>query len=695
MASTIQIKRGTGSAVPSGLADGELAINLDNGKLYFGSGSTSVNSFRFTNLTAENYIVSSSVTNITTKTLSGSTQFGDSADDIHNMTGSLRVSGSSTGEHYIIGNNVGIGTDNPAFDLHIGDNSNSIFGANLGSDGLLIAPVANNVRVIIEGDADASITLVDDGASSNEQAMMLQTDGGFTKFRSLNDDTSGHSDNIIVMNHDNGKVGIGSSSPSAILEISGSNDVNELIRLVGDSSTMTFVNDGGATRAFFQLNGTGLDIEYLIGRDAQMNIESADTATGWGVGTWGESTWGTARDVASDTVALEATQWSLELWGDDLLANNRNGQIYYWDTSAGETNRAVLVSSLAGATDVPTKNRTIAISFPDRHLIVGGTTLVGTTDQDPMLIRFSDQEDFTKFTPTATNTAGDQRLEVGNKIVSIIPTKDETFINTDEAVYGMTFVGPPFTFSFRLLAVNCGAVAKNGAISVDGNVYWIGKSNFFVYNGSVQELPCTVQYFVFNRIQQRYADKTFVGQNKKFNEITWFYVSEDNTAGTVNPEPDSYVTYNYAENVWTIGTLDRNVWLDARGFRDVPFAFDGNAKLYDHETGTSNNGEAMNCFVESSELEIDQTGNKTFLIDRIVPDVTMTDDTNLFLEFKCRKFPNATEITKGPFTITNSTDKVSTRAKGRQIAVKYSSNGTNDDWSLGDFRINAKEDSFR
>lgn len=441
--------------------------------------------------------------------------------------------------------------------------------------------------------------------------------------------------------------------------------------------------------------GTGLDIEYLIGRDAQMNIESADTATGWGVGTWGESTWGTARDVASDTVALEATQWSLQLWGDDLLANNRNGQIYYWDLSGGESTRAVLASSLAGATDVPTKNRTIAISFPDRHLIVGGTTLIGTTDQDPMLVRFSDQEDFTKFTPTATNTAGDQRLEVGNKIVSIIPTKDETFINTDEAVYGMNFVGPPFTFSFRLLAVNCGAVAQNGSISVDGNVYWIGKSNFFVYNGAVQELPCTVKYFVFNRIQQRYIDKTYVGQNKKFNEIIWYYVSEDNSLGTVNPEPDSYVTYNYVENVWTVGTLDRNVWLDAQGFRTVPFAFDASGRLYNHESGTSADGDAMNCFVESSELEIDETGNKTFLIDRIVPDATLTSDTNLFLEFKCRKFPNGTEITKGPFTITQSTEKVSTRAKGRQISVKYSSTGTNDDWSLGDFRINAKEDSFR
>ena len=312
-----------------------------------------------------------------------------------------------------------------------------------------------------------------------------------------------------------------------------------------------------------------------------------------------------------------------------------------------------------------------------------------------MLVRFSDQEDFTNFTPTSTNTSGDQRLEVGNKIVSIVPSKSETIINTDEACYGMTFVGPPFTFSFRLLAVNCGAVAKNGSISIDGSVYWIGKSNFFIYNGAVQELPCTVQYYVFDRIQTRYIDKTYVGQNKKFNEITWFYVSNENSAGTMNPEPDSYVTYNYAENVWTVGSLDRNVWLDAQGFRNVPFAFDADGRLYEHESGNSNNGSAMNCFIESGELEIDETGNRTFLIDKIVPDATLSEDTNLFVEFKCRKYPNGTEITKGPFTVTSTTQKVSTRAKGRQISFRYSSTGVNDDWSLGDFRINTTEDSFR
>jgi len=443
--------------------------------------------------------------------------------------------------------------------------------------------------------------------------------------------------------------------------------------------------------------GTGLDVEYLIGRDAQMNIESADTATGWGVGTWGLSTWGTARDVDSDTISLEATQWSLQLWGEDLLASNRNGQIYYWDTSAGETNRASLVSALGGASGVPTKNRTIAISFPDRHLIVGGTTLLGTTNLDPMLVRFSDQEDFTNFTPTSTNTSGDQRLEVGNKIVSIVPSKNETIINTDEACYGMTFVGPPFTFSFRLLAVNCGAVAKNGSASVDGSVYWIGKSNFFVYNGTVQELPCTVQYYVFDRMQIRYIDKTYVGQNKKFNEITWFYVSTDNEVSGTNPEPepDSYVTFNYADAAWSIGTLQRNAWSDATNVRQVPFALDKDGKLYNHETGTSDDGSAMSAFIESGDVELDSTGENLFMVDKIIPDAIMTTDTSLSVQIKTRKYPNATEVTKGSFTVTSTTDKVSTRAKGRQMAIRFSSSGTNDEWSLGDFRINARKDGMR
>ena len=386
------------------------------------------------------------------------------------------------------------------------------------------------------------------------------------------------------------------------------------------------------------------------------------------------------------------------LWGEDLLLNNVGGQIYYWDLSdSGISTRAALVSAESGASDVPSSNKTITVSFPDRHLIAGGCSPLGATTADPMLVRFSNQEDFVTFTPTATNTSGDQRLEVGTKIVSMIPTKDETFIQTDEAAYGMTFVGPPFTFSFRLLAVNCGAVSLHGSANVDGDVYWIGQSNFFVYNGAVQELPCSVQHFVFDRLQSNFSDKTFVGHNKKFNEITWFYVSTDNEVSGTNPEPepDSYVSFNYADAAWTIGTLQRNAWSDATNVRKVPFALDKDGKLYNHETGTSDNGSAMSAFIESGDVELDSTGENLFMVDKIIPDATMTTDTSLSVQIKTRKYPNATEITKGSFTVTSTTEKVSTRAKGRQMAIKFSSSGTADDWSLGDFRINARKDGLR
>ena len=464
---------------------------------------------------------------------------------------------------------------------------------------------------------------------------------------------------------------------------------------VVDDDDYTFTVPSAATSGVTG-GGTTIDITYLIGIAEGVGFQNSDPALGFGVGTWGESTWGEPRDATSSTAALSATQWSIVLWGEDLIINNSNGQLYYWDTSDnGETTRAALVSSEVGASGVPTSVHCITVSFPDRHLVAGGCTPLGSTTIDPMLVRWSNQEDFVYFTPTSTNTAGDQRLEVGTKIISMIPTKDETFIQTDEAAYGMSFVGPPFTFSFRLVAVNCGAVSLHGSINVDSDVYWMGRSNFFVYNGAVQELPCSVQDYVFDRIQLDYLDKIYGAHNKRYNEVTWFYVSTANPNGTQSPEPDSYVTLNYADGAWTIGSLDRNVWHDALGFRKVPFAFDSDGKLYNHETGTSDNGSAMSAYIETSEVEIDASGNKLFMVDKIIPDATMTSDTNLYLKLKTRKYPNATETIKGAFTVTSSTDKISTRAKGRQMAVKFYSTGTTDDWSLGDFRVNTREDGLR
>ena len=466
---------------------------------------------------------------------------------------------------------------------------------------------------------------------------------------------------------------------------------------VVNANTYTITLPSAATSTVSAGGGLTVVIDYLIGIEDGLGAQSSDPALGWGVGGWGESTWGTPRALTSSDVSLDNSSWNLDLWGEDVIATVRNGAIYYWDTSAGVTNRAVLVSSLASSDNVPNIARTAVVSFPDRHFIAGGCQAYvagGGGNVDNMLVRWSSQEDFSSWGPTATNTAGDQRLQVGTKIVAMLAAREETIISTDEAIYGMTFVGGNFVFSFRLLATNAGAAGLNTMISIDGNVFWMGKRNFFSYDGIVKEIPCSVQHYVFDRMQTRYIDKVVTGHNKKFKEITWFYVSDENTV-TINPENDSYVTYNYAENAWTVGSMDRSVWSDSFGARTVPFAFDPDGYLYSHETGTSADGSAMNSYIEGSPREITQNGQDLYMVDKVVPDVTMSSNTNLFLYMNTRKYPNAPETIKGPFTITSSTEKVSTRAKGRQIALKFQSTGTTDDWTLGDFRINSREDGLR
>ena len=469
----------------------------------------------------------------------------------------------------------------------------------------------------------------------------------------------------------------------------------QITRINTDSYTIVVPTAASSTVA---AGGGTVTIKYLIGLNNGLGVQSAAPALGWGAGGWGNEAWGTPRSASESTVSLDNSSWNLSLWGEDLLATARGAAVYYYDTSGGIVDRAVLVSSIAGAQSVPSVVRVSTVSFPDRHFIAGGCqayAAAGNGEVDNMLVRWSSQEEFTKFAPTAVNTAGDQRLEIGTKIVAMTAAREETIISTDEAIYGMTFIGGDFVFSFRLLATDSGAAGLNAMLGVDGDVYWMGKRNFFKYDGIVQELPCPVQYYVADRLQTEFIEKTTVGHNKEFKEITWFYVSNDNPAGTTNPEPDSYVTFNYAENCWSVGTMDRTVWSDSFGARVVPFAFDPSGYLYNQETGTSADGAAMNSYIEGAPREISQDGETLYMVDQVIPDVTMTSSTSLALYMNTRKFPNSTEVTKGPFTITSTTDKVSTRAKGRQISLKFQSTGTQDDWTLGDFRVNSRQDGLR
>ena len=458
------------------------------------------------------------------------------------------------------------------------------------------------------------------------------------------------------------------------------------ITTVVDANNFKIEVPSAATSSVSGGGGTTLDVTYLVSEG--LGTSSGAGATGWGAGTWGLSTWGTTRAV---TVDVELSQWSLNLWGEDLIATVRNEDIYFWDLSVGLSTRAALVSGIGGAGDVPTNNRMTIISFPDRHLISAGCVPYGGSAIDPMQVRWSTQEDYDMWTPTATNTAGGQRLQIGTKIVTVASTREETFISTDEAVYGMQFIGPPFTFSFRLIGTNCGAIGYNAMANVESNLYWMGKNDFYFYNGNISEMPCPVKHYVFDRIRRNQVDKFFVAHNAQFNEICWFYVSTDNS--DESPEPDSYVCYNYADQAWPTGTLARTCWHDAFGFRTVPFAFDKAGNLYDHETGNDDDGSAMTAYIESAPLEISSSGEKLFMVDKVIPDLTVSGDLNLTI--KTRKYPNSSDISKGPFAMNSSSTKVSLRAKGRQMAFKLESSAVGDSWLLGDLRINTREDGMR
>ena len=554
-----------------------------------------------------------------------------------------------------------------------------------GEDRLIVG--THNHLLIIENDALYDITPL--RKTSTGLSNPIATTNGSTTVV-ITDNTHGaETDDWVVISGASATGGISADDLNSyygyqITRING----NSYSIVVPTAATSTVASGGGT-----------VTVKYLIGIGAELGSQSADPALGYGVGGWGQEAWGTPRSSALAGTSLDNSSWSIDLWGEDVLATVRNGAIYYWDTSAGTNNRAVLVSSLSSANSVPNVARTTVVSFPDRHFIAGGCQAYvvggGVGNVDNMLVRWSTQEDFSVWNPTSTNTAGDQRLQVGTKIIAMVAAREETIISTDEAIYGMTFVGGAFVFSFRLLATNAGAAGLNTMMSIDGNVFWMGKRNFFRYDGIVKEIPCSVQHYVFDRMQTRYIDKVVTGHNKEFKEITWFYVSDDNPSGTVNAENDSYVTYNYAENAWTVGTMDRSVWSDSFGSKTVPFAFDPDGYLYNHETGTSANGAAMNSYIEGSPREITQNGEDLYMVDKVVPDVTMSSSTNLFLYMNTRKYPNSPETVKGPFTITSSTGKVSTRAKGRQIGLKFQSTGTTDDWTLGDFRVNSRQDGLR
>jgi hypothetical protein len=451
---------------------------------------------------------------------------------------------------------------------------------------------------------------------------------------------------------------------------------------------------------------------------------------GWGTDAWNVSTWGTERTTSN--VILDPGLWSLDNFGQILVATIHNGKTFTWDAGASSprNNRATIM------TGAPTKSRLTLVSDRDRHLFHFGTetTIGDSSTQDPMFIRFSNQEDYNTYTPTATNTAGTFRLDTGNAIVAAIQGKDYVFVLTDSAAYVIQFVGPPFTFSVRQVGTNCGAIGQNAVSYSNGAVFWMsGEGGFFVYDGTVKALPCLVEDFVFTTTGDNLginydASQTIYGEhNTLYNEVTWFYPK----AGS--EQIDRCVTYNYGENCWTTGSLARSTYADT-GVFNVPYAteynktatpnFDiqgitnlyGASTYYAHETGTdqvnSSGTTSINAFIQSGDFDIaarqsalggttglaDFRGDGEFIMSmkRFVPDFqVLTGNSKITLLLNNYPTDTASSSPLGPFTITSSTDKVDTRARGRLLSIKIENDAVGETWRYGTLRVDVKPDGRR
>ena len=422
-------------------------------------------------------------------------------------------------------------------------------------------------------------------------------------------------------------------------------------------------NGGSSVVGAYQIN-VGLDV-YVDG-------------AGFGSGTWGAGTWGSSSALSS---LNQLRLWSMDSFGEDLIANVRSGGIYYWDTSAKTlgTDRAVNISALSGANFTPTAALQVLVSDIDRHVIALGADPINdaatarTGEIDPLLVAFSDQENPAEWFPTSTNTAGSLRCSAGSQIVGGLRARQETLIWTDVALYSLQFIGPPLTFGLNLINEGVSLVGPNAAVNTPLGVFWMDKKGFYAYQGSVQPVPCSVKSYVFDDINEKQTFQFFGFLNKQFNEVGWFYCSSESI--TI----DRYVTYNYVEQTWSIGNLARTAWLD-EGLESFPRATGTSSSsnyVFSHETGCDDDGSPMdNVFVESADFDLGD-GEQFQFVRRCIPDVkfTGTGGTSQTINFvlKARNFPGESLTTDQTTAFTGTTKKIDTRARGRQAVVRFES----------------------
>ena len=451
-------------------------------------------------------------------------------------------------------------------------------------------------------------------------------------------------------------------------------------------------NGGGSTVAAYQLN---------------IGLDTVAVGSGWGAGPWSRGTWNSSADVGIPGANLRL--WSQDNFGEDLIANVRSGGIYYWDSSAGvSNNRMVNITDLPGGSSVPVVCNQILVSERDRHVIAfganpefdqyGNATLV----QDPLSIRFSSQESVTDWATTPTNTAGGLRIGTGSFIVGAVQTKQQVVVFTDISVYTMQFIGPPFTFGLTEVSSNISIAGEKAAVSTGDVVYWMGDGTFYLYNGSVVQIPCTIREYVFSDINTNQMAKVTAATNTSFSEIWWFYPSSESTTN------DKYAVYNYDMNIWYYGNLSRTAWSDnVRG--GLPIAASPDGYLYFQETGmndgSNNPPTPLSAYVESSTVDIGE-GDRFMFAHRLLPDITFRNSTGnptATFSIKARNYPGESFSGTSSNSVVSSqtvpvqlfTDEYFIRVRGRAVALRIESNQVNTAWRLGSPRLDLRPDGRR
>jgi hypothetical protein len=443
----------------------------------------------------------------------------------------------------------------------------------------------------------------------------------------------------------------------------------------------------------------------------EISVGFATATLGYG---WGTSVWSGAFGYglgSPDGINLVQQDWWFDQFDNDVVMNIRNGAIYYWARGTDPTpdaalgTRAVLLSTFAGAADVPTSAMQILVSQNDKHLLAFGCQPYtgGATDFDPLLIRWASQDDPGMWTPMVTNTAGFIRVSRGSKIIRAIPTKQEILVFTEGTLNSLQFTGTSDVFALQEIGDNLSIIGPRAVTIVNNMTFWMGKDKFYVYTGRIETLPCTLRNHVFNNINYNATDQIICGTNEGWNEVWWMYATANSNVN------NAYVIFNHLERIWYYGTIDRTAWLDSP-LREFPQAIDADAVnelsyLYDHEHGTNDDILPMNAYIQSSDFDL-MDGDQFMLTRRIIPDINFAGSNAANPEanfvIRPRNFPGSTYQSNASntqrviqTTVNQFTDQVFLRARARQVALKVESTGLDTQWQLGSPRLDMRPDGKR